>query len=245
MFCIHAIIIKVKKDLKLLAERRKKRIMKKRLGMVFMAFAMMLTLTLAVKVQANAESVENKVGNTFYNTGEGNGEAGHQVQYKITKLAKNKELGQCVVVGCKDDASDIIISGVPCNGSTDYNCVGIENGAFRNKKNLKNVKFSESAKSITKIPAECFSGCTKLKKVVIGNDTLSSIGTKAFYNCKKLSKIEFKTKKLNAKSKFGSKSFKNVKNIEVEAPTTKLAKKYATYIIKRGAKKATYDVDED
>ena len=41
---------------------------------------------------------------------------------------------------------------------------------------------------VTKVPASCFLGCTKLETVVL-HDGVTSIGTKAFYNCAKLSSI--------------------------------------------------------
>ena len=74
---------------------------------------------------------------------------------------------------------------------------------------------------MTEIGKNAFSGCTKLKTVIIGNN-VKSIGANAFSGCKKLKDITVKTTKLTKKN-VGNKAFAGTaKNAVVKVPSKKL-----------------------
>lgn len=69
---------------------------------------------------------------------------------------------------------------------------------------------------MTQISANAFSGSKKLKSVVIGKN-VTTIGKKAFYNCKKLKTVKIRSLKLK---KVGSKAFKGIKkNAKITVPS--------------------------
>ena len=79
---------------------------------------------------------------------------------------------------------------------------------------------------VTSIGTKAFKNNKKLKKVVIPS-TVRKIGKQAFINCKKLKSIIIKTNKLNAKA-IGSKAFKGINakaTIKVPKKKLKLYKK--------------------
>ncbi len=90
---------------------------------------------------------------------------------------------------------------------------------------------------VTCIGKNAFKNNKNIKNVIIGSN-ISSIEKKAFYGCKNLRKVTFKTKIL---SSIGSKAFKKTyKKIKFICPKKKL-KKYKKMIKKAGAsKKAVY-----
>ncbi len=209
---------------------------KKNLGLLVMAFAMVMGLSFGVKLDASAS---NTVGYEFYNEDNANGEEGQQVKYIVTKVATSSKAGECKAIDCKSDATSIKVAGIPKYDGYEYTCTEIAAGAFKNSKSLKTAVIN-SAVDITAIPANCFYGCTKLKTVEILPTEIETIGSKAFYNCKKLTTIKIASKELS-KSDIKTNAFKNVKSVEVLAPTTKLAKNYAKWIKARGAKATSYD----
>ena len=84
----------------------------------------------------------------------------------------------------------------------------------------------------------------KLKKatipsqIKIGNVTykVTAIGSKAFYNCKKLKNIKIKSKKLTLK-KVGKSAFKSInKKAKITVPKSK-KKSYKKILVKRGLSK--------
>ena len=97
---------------------------------------------------------------------------------------------------------------------------------------LGGVKFK-----VTQIAPNCAKGCKNLKKVVIGS-YVTTIGDKAFYNCKKLNRVSINGLKLK---KVGSNAFKNTNSkIVFKCPKSKL-KNYEKLFTKAGAsKKAKY-----
>ena len=216
---------------------------KKQLGLMLMTFAIALVMCFGVKLQAKAQLNKDA---EFYNTGIGNGEAAQVVKYIVTKKSSAKsseeaenKIGECKVVGAKNSASAIIIQAYPKDeDGYVYHTVGICNGAFKNNKKLKTVQINAGL-GFTDIAPSAFSGCTNLKKVVIQDKNIKTIKERAFYNCKKLENIQIYSKKLT-KSGVKTNAFKNVKNVKVYAPGKSLAKKYATWFKKRGAKATSF-----
>ncbi len=88
---------------------------------------------------------------------------------------------------------------------------------------------------VTEIKANAFKNNKQLKSVVIGSN-VEKIGSKAFYGCKKLSKITIKTKKLTSKT-VGKKAFGKIyKKPVVKVPKGK-KKAYKKWIYKKGLTK--------
>lgn len=69
------------------------------------------------------------------------------------------------------------------------------------------VKISGKTYKVTAINASAFANNKKLKSIVIGKN-IKSLGKKAFYNCKKMKQINFKTKVLKT---VGKKAFHGIK----------------------------------
>lgn len=113
-----------------------------------------------------------------------------------------------------------------------YNVTSIEKNAFKNDKKIKTVTIGNKIKTIGK---SAFEGST-LKKITIPA-SVTSIGSKAFYNCKKITSIKILSKKLTSK-KVGSKAFtyagkSNYKKLKVTVPSNKL-KSYKKLLKNRG-----------
>lgn len=88
---------------------------------------------------------------------------------------------------------------------------------------------------VTAIAPNAFKGMKKLTSITIGK-YVKTIGKKAFYNCRKLKKVTFKTKKLTKKS-VGANAFKGIyKKAVVKCPKSK-KKAYKTFLMKKGMKK--------
>lgn len=66
-----------------------------------------------------------------------------------------------------------------------------------------NIQYKDKVLKVTAVKSKAFYKHSKLKKCVVGRN-VKTIGTKAFYGCKKMSYIKFKGKKL---SKIGKKAF--------------------------------------
>lgn len=92
---------------------------------------------------------------------------------------------------------------------------------------------------VTSIAKNAFSGCSKLKEVIIGAN-VNKIGAKAFYKCKKLKKLTIKTTKLTAK-KVGKQAFEGTpKKMTLKVPKKKM-KLYKKVLKTKGVnKKAKY-----
>ena len=89
---------------------------------------------------------------------------------------------------------------------------------------------------ISTIGIGAFKNCKKLKSVIIGK-SIVFIEKNAFYGCKNLRKVTFKTKILR---KIGKKAFKGThKNIKFKCPKKKL-KKYKRMIRNAGASKKAF-----
>ena len=217
---------------------------RKGLGMLVMAFAVMMTLAFGVKLQANAFYDKNK---EFYNTNSlGNGDMAKVVQYRVSKVATGKGTessgaGEVVVVGCKDGAKSIVIqAGITAPDGAYYRTVSIDRAAFKDNDDLKFVQINNNTK-ITAIPESCFAGCTSLKTVQIQDPDIKIFKESAFKNCKNLKTFKTACNKTTKLSYVKSNAFKNVKNVKFYCPKKSSAKKLATLAKKRGAKKTSYD----
>ncbi len=92
------------------------------------------------------------------------------------------------------------------------------------------VTYQGTVYPVTEISANAFAGNKSLTKVTIGS-SLTKIGKKAFYNCKKLKKVIIKSKKLKT---FGSKAFQGIyKKAKFNLPASQ-KKAYKKKIIKSG-----------
>lgn len=98
---------------------------------------------------------------------------------------------------------------------------------YRTSKNKKaaaltipgQVKVSGKTYRVTKIAANAFKNCSKLKKVTIGSN-ITEIGKNAFSGCRKLKTITVKSKVLK---KVGGKAFKGIhKKAKIKVPKAKL-----------------------
>ena len=208
------------------------------LGLFLMAFAVVLALGLGIRMDAKAYASK---GTKFYNKDGNNGEAGLEVQYKVTKQATGSsrdKKGECIAIGCHSDSTEILICAYPNDGKAYYKCTGIEKGAFSGKTKLKKATINSNT-TFTSIPTEAFKGCTKLTSVTIENDDIKSIGSKAFYGCKKLSSFKILSKKVT-KSRIGSKAFSGVSSVKIKSKSKSYSKKFATWAKAKGAKVATY-----
>lgn len=88
---------------------------------------------------------------------------------------------------------------------------------------------------MTRIASRACYGCKKLKSVTIG-DNVEKIGSKAFYNTKKLSVMVIKTQKLTSKV-VGSQAFKGVTSkAKIKVPK-KMLKKYKKLLRDKGISK--------
>lgn len=86
------------------------------------------------------------------------------------------------------------------------------------------VKIEGKKYKVTSIAAGALKNKKKLKSAVIGKN-VSSIGSKAFYNCKKLEKVTFKTTKLRKVGKYAFKGIKKNAKLILLKKNYKLVKK--------------------
>lgn len=100
------------------------------------------------------------------------------VKYKVMTVNSSKKTGDVAITGYVKNASVKVLSKVKIKGYT-----------F----------------TVTSISNKAFSGCNKLKTVVIGSK-VKSIGSKSFYNCKNLKVVDLR--KASVLSKIGAAAFK-------------------------------------
>lgn len=206
-----------------------------------------------------SESIECLLAESGTNTDSSATEVTVEVEddnYAVDSTSKMKEV---TYSGPQDKSvkSVTIPSTIEVDGIT-YQVTAINENAFIDCKQLKNVKLG---KNITKIGKNAFSGCSKLTKVTLSSKLTSiesgafakctslksivipksvkKIGSKAFYKCKKLKKITIKTASLKS-STVGSKAFSGIdKKATVKVPKKK-ANAYKKLLKKKGLpKKAT------
>ena len=111
-------------------------------------------------------------------------------------------------------------------------------GMYQKKNNVTikdTVTIGGKTFRITEIAAGAFQKNGKLKKVTIGKN-VEKIGKKAFYNCKKLNKIQIHTRKLNGKC-VGKDAFgKTNAKMSMKVPKGKKAA-YKKFLYKKGCSK--------
>ncbi len=175
-----------------------------------------------------------------------------------TAVAKGKKIYTCSV--CKETKSeDIPALGLPAKGATAVDAKtgttykvtksAVKGGTVEvlkaKNKQITSVEVPDAVTingvtyKVTSIAKNAFSGCAKLRSVVIGKN-VKSIGAKAFYKCKKLKNITIKTTKLKAKT-VGKQAFKGTpKKINLKVPKKKM-KLYKKILKAKGiSKKAKY-----
>ena len=166
--------------------------------------------------------------------------------YKVTKsgtVANERVTGAEVeyTKPLSSSTSITIPNTVTING-VQYKVTSIANNAFKNDKALTKITIPSNVKQIGK---QAFSGCKKLKSVVIGKNVttigdkafykciainkliipsnVKKLGTQVFYGCKKLKTITIKTSKLTYKN-VGSNAFKGIyKKSIIKVPKKQLA----------------------
>ena len=136
-----------------------------------------------------------------------------KMKYKITKV-NDDGTGEVTLIGTTRKKSD---------------------KRFTSLKVGNTVKIKGKSFKITAIGNSSFRGYKELKSVAIGKN-VKKIGTKAFYGCKKLKKIVFKTKQLQDK-KVGKKAFKGTyTKANIKVPKSKL-KSYKKILRAKGVGK--------
>ena len=181
--------------------------------------------------------------------------------YKVTTAAgtDGASVGQPAVeyVAPTDkNAKTVSIPSTITVGGVTYKVTAIADNAFKNNKNLTNVKIGSNVitigknafygcknlqkvtigNGVTTIGAGAFSGCSKLKTLAIGKN-VTTIGDKAFYKCVALTKITIpaKVNKIGKQAFYGCKKLKSI-----TIKTTKLtSKKVAKNAFGKNAKKVT------
>jgi hypothetical protein len=137
----------------------------------------------------------------------------NKATYKVTKVASGSKAGEVTYLSYKKATGKVTIPAT--------------------------VKIDGKTYKVTAVAAKAFYKNTKVTQVTIGSN-VKSIGSKAFYGCKKLKTINIKTTKLK-KPKVGAKAFKNIySKATFKCPKSKLSA-YKTIIKKKGApSKAVY-----
>ena len=197
----------------------------KKIGLLVTGFAIAFAMVLGVKTKALAFNN----GETF---------TYEKVKYQVTKLAKGENPAICKVIGAEKDAEKITIFANPKYDGETLSCTSINNGAFSGNDDLTYVKISESSK-ISNIPLNCFKDCDGLKTVIIGTPAVKVINKNAFKGCESLKTVAIKNKTIK-KASFKTNCFKGTTGVTIYAPSKSVAKKYASYATKRGAKEVKY-----
>lgn len=111
-----------------------------------------------------------------------------------------------------------------------FKVVQIEKGACKGWKKLQSVTVG---KNVSTIKDEAFMNCKALKTIVFGTET-KTIGKKVLKGDKKLTKVQFKGKKLKkiGKGTFAGVSFKKIKFVVPKSKNSKYKKQYAKLIKK-------------
>lgn len=129
----------------------------------------------------------------------------NNIRYKIVSTtADNLTVS---IIGYKKSAKKITIPSAVTIDGVSFDVVTIANSAFKNCTQLKGTL--KLGNKITTIGKQAFCGCTKIKKLIIG-EKVYSIGAKSFYNCSGLSQVNLcSASKL---SKVGKAAFKKNSN---------------------------------
>lgn len=124
-------------------------------------------------------------------------------------------------------------AGVVCGGTVSY--CGPVNKNVKSAVIKDTVVIQGNKFKVTSIESKAFYNCKKLKKVTIGKN-VKKIGSKAFYGCSKLKTVVIKSSKLK-KGGIGSKAFTKISNKpKFTCPKAKL-KVYKKFLKKSGVTK--------
>ena len=207
-----------------------------------MVIALFIGLSLNFNIKAQASTHLSK-GNIFYDA---------NLKYKVTQAGTDSEKGSVQVLGINPDyyKRDATI-GVSINATAYFNETGeefyvtsVKSGAFKNKKKIVvATAHIYDEHGVKQIPANCFSGCTRLKYFGIGG-YCTSVGKNAVKGCTKL--ISFVVQNPKGKIDIKSGAFKGTKKVELnyyddeKTMPVGYVKTLAKLVKKRGAKKVVY-----
>ena len=155
---------------------------------------------------------------------------GNKASFVVSKV-KNKTVEVQYEEPVKKTKKVTIPKKVTLSDGTVAKVTSIANHAFKNNKKLQEITIANT--TVTTIGKSSFSGCTKLKKIVIGTG-LTTIGSNAFKNCKNLKTIIIKSKKLKSLSKTALKGIPSTATVKV--PSSKY-KEYRKLLRMGGLKK--------
>lgn len=149
-----------------------------------------------------------------------------KLKYKIISLRKGKE--KVKVVAVKKKAKKISVPAKVTYAKTRFRVVSIAKKAFIKSKAAKIVL----PRTVTKIGTKAFANMKFLKKATLGTG-IKSIGKRAFWKDRKLSKVVIKSKKI---SKIGKKAFVRIsKKATFRIPKSK--KKAYQRMLKKSARR--------
>lgn len=142
-----------------------------------------------------------------------------KAKYKVTSANSVNPTVAYIKSSSSTATSVTIPASVTVNNIT-YKVTSIAASAFKNNKKLAKVTIG---KNVTMMGANAFSGCSKLKTVILpSGSALTAIGEKAFYQCTALTKITIPVKVKT----IGNQAFYRCKKLKtVTIQTTKLTTK--------------------
>lgn len=122
----------------------------------------------------------------------------NSMKYKITKLASNNN--EVTLIGTSKNKSDKTFTKlnigktVKYNGNT-FKITSVGKKAFKGYTNIKTITVG---KNITKIEAQAFYGCKKVKTIIIKSNKLTTVNKKAITNINKKTIIKVPSSKVKA-----------------------------------------------
>ncbi len=137
---------------------------------------------------------------------------------EVAISAKNKKVKKVIIPSTIKDGNGFV-----------YKVTSVAKGGFASCNKLKQIT---GGSNIKKIGAGAFKNCSSLKFVASSSKKLEAIGSKAFYNCKKLIGANF-SKSTKLKS-IGKNAFYNTKNLA----SIKISKTKVLKTVKNAFKKA-------
>lgn len=146
------------------------------------------------------------------------------------------EISKTFKITVKKDASYTVgnykykITNAKTNGKGTVVLNGVKSKKSTSIKVADTVNIGGKKFLVTAIDSSAFSGCSKAASATVGKN-VTKIGSKAFYNCKKLKKITIKSAKLKS---VGAKAFKGIaKKASIKVPKSKL-KAYKKLLNRKG-----------
>ena len=118
------------------------------------------------------------------------------------------------------------------NGTCEVSVLKVSKKSKKSYTIPNTVKINGFKCKVTGISANAFSGCTKATKITVGKN-VKKIGSKAFYNCKKLKTLTINSSKIKS---VGSNAFKKMYGkAKIKVPSSKV-KYYKKLFAKKGQK---------